>query len=74
MRRLQRKTLNLMPEGRRRERAWGSFRRQERFARKHGLRILVWVVTLSLTSLALFFAYNVVTWMIEAKVIPTRDE
>ncbi|MBS1715932.1 MAG: hypothetical protein JST30_16515 [Armatimonadetes bacterium] len=74
VRRLQRNWVKLFPEGPRRDQAWAGFRRQERFARKYGLRILTWVVTLCLTSLALLFAYNVVTWMIEARIIPTRDE
>lgn len=74
MRRLQRGSVKLLPEGPRRDRAWARIRRQERFARKYGLRILTWVVTACLVSIALLFAYNVVTWLIDARIIPTRDE
>lgn len=73
MKKLQRGSVKLFPEGDRRDRAWASFRRQERFARKYGLKILTVVVTLCLTSVVLLFAYSLIMRALEEGWLPSRE-
>lgn len=72
MRRLQRGSVKFFPEGPRRERAWGKFRRQERFARKYGLKILTVTLTLCLYFVVLLVIYNFLTIAIEQGWLPVR--
>lgn len=73
MKRLQRSSVTLFPEGPRRDKAWEGFRNQERFARKYGLRILTGVITVCLYSILLLVLYNVVYLALEQGWLPTRE-
>lgn len=57
MRRFQRRVLSLAPASRK-EAAWQSYRRQERFARRYGLTMLRWVVSFLLISIVLTFMFH----------------
>lgn len=73
MKRLQRGSIQWFPEGPRRDHAWESFRKQERFARKYGLRILTAVIMVCLYSIALAVAYSFLTYAIDQGWIPLKD-
>lgn len=74
MKRLQRNSVKIFPEGPRRDKAWESFRKQERFARRYGLKILVWVVTLCLYCLTFVLIYSVLSNGIEQGWLPVKPE
>lgn len=71
MRRLQRWAISLSPEGPRREKAWAGFRRQERWARRHGLRLLTGVVTVCLYAVLLNVIAALVVTGMESGFIPS---
>ncbi|MCW5935826.1 MAG: hypothetical protein KIT11_00775 [Fimbriimonadaceae bacterium] len=64
MKRVQRASINLWPEGAKRESARASFRRQERLARQIGLRVLHGVFTLCLYFVALVVIYSLLSEVI----------
>lgn len=73
MRRFQRRSMNWMREPGR-SRAWERFRRQERFARRYGLKILTGVLTVCLYSIAFMAIYQaLLTWMVQGW-LPGRSE
>ena len=73
MKRLQRNSVKFFPEGPRRDRAWEGFRKQERFARRFGLRILTFVVTVCLYGLCLSVIYSLLSYLVEQGWLPLRS-
>lgn len=74
MRRIQRNSVKLFPDGPNRDRAWKNFRSRERFARRYGLRILTFVINCCLYSIAILMIYSFLTYAIEQRWIPTKEE
>jgi len=72
MRRLQRNSIKIVPDGPLRVRAWANYRRRERFARRHGLAILTGVVTLFLYGFAFVCVYSLLTFAIEQGWLPGK--
>ena len=72
MKRLQRGSVRVFPAGPARDRAWNNFRRQERFARKYGLHILTFVVTLCLYSIGLMLVFTLMVSGIDQGWLPIR--
>ena len=73
MRRLQRNSIKIVPEGRMRDKAWDNYRRREKFARRHGLGILTGVVSLFLYGFAFVCVYSFLSRAIELGWIPSKD-
>jgi hypothetical protein len=70
MRRFQRWAIRLSPEGPKRDKAWAGFRRQERWARRHGLRLLTGVVSVCLYAVLLNLIAGLVVWGMQSGWIP----
>lgn len=73
VRRLQRAGLARFREGSSRDRARQSFLRQERFARRYGLKTLTVIVTVCLYTLAFLLIYNFLGFCIEQGWLPVRE-
>jgi hypothetical protein len=73
MKRLQRSALSLVPEGRRAASTEG-IRRQNRFARRYGKRILSFAIACMLASLMLTFTFQLALLLLDSGVLTMPDE
>lgn len=72
VKRLQHAGLRLVPESKR-PAALENLRRQNRFARRHGVTLLRWSVMAFFASIAITLAFQATLWLVDAGILTPPD-